>query len=84
MKYTMKQAAQLALDVQDACNLSGVVKTFATVLDTIWEDAHQRGKGTDWVNTHPVTVLFVSKLESLTHSDDRFRHSYEWCRETVA
>lgn len=81
MKYTMKQAARLALDVQDACNLSGVVKTFATVLDTLWTDAHERGKGTDWVNTHPVTVLFVNKLESLTHSDDRFRHAYEWCKE---
>lgn len=79
--YTMQEAAKLALDVQDACNLSGVVKTFAKVLDTIWDEAHKQGRGTDFVNTHPITVLFVSKLESLSMSDYRFAEAYSSCRK---
>ena len=55
-----------ALDVQDACNLSGVVTSFAKILGLIWEEARAKGKGTDYVNRHPVAILFADKINSLT------------------
>jgi hypothetical protein len=63
---TYKQAAQTALDAQNACNLSGVVKSLAgPVMDALWEQARANGKGTDFINTHPIVTLFLDKLASL-------------------
>lgn len=35
----------------------------------IWPEARKAGKGTDYVNTHPIVTLFLSKLISLNRSD---------------
>jgi len=67
-KLTMKEAAQMALDVQDACNLSGVVHSFSRVMSFLSDEANRTGKGTDWKNTHPIAVLFADKIASLTNS----------------
>ena len=55
-----------AITIQDACNLSGVVKSFSRMMDKIWEEARSHGKGTDWVNTHPIAILFAEKCVHLT------------------
>ena len=70
---------QNAIDVQDACNLSGVVHTFSDVISRIWWEANKRGEGTNWVNTHPIVVLYVSKLATLSDSDSclAFSRAYE-------
>jgi hypothetical protein len=61
-----KRAAQVALDVQDASNLSGVVKSFAGgVMDALWEQARSTGQGTAWINKHPICYLFGYKIMSL-------------------
>jgi hypothetical protein len=63
---TYKEVAQTALDVQDACNLSGVVKSFAgPVMDALWEETRRNNTGTDWINQHPIVTLFIDKLASL-------------------
>ena len=62
---TYQEAAQVALDIQDACNLSGVVHSFAEAVSAIWEEAHRTGKGTAWVNEHDIVTLFVDKLTDL-------------------
>lgn len=62
---TEAQLIQEALDVQDACNLSGVVRSFHRSLQRLWRIADQQNKGTDWVNRHRVCRLFASKIESL-------------------
>jgi hypothetical protein len=68
---TVQQAAQQALDVQDACNLSGVVLAFGEVLtDTLWPVAREIGQGTDWVNQHPISKAFASKITHLTRLDE--------------
>ena len=54
--------AREAIDVQDACNLSGVVQSFARVVS----DLGKHVQGTEARNTHPIVVLFVSKLQSLS------------------
>ena len=63
----MKTAlAQAALDSQTACNLSGLVKSMASHMDEIWAEAREQGKGTEYVNTHPAVVLFVTQLSHLS------------------
>lgn len=67
---TIQEAAQAALDVQDACNLSGVVRSFnEIVIDVLWPEAQRLDKGTEWVNSHPIVTLFLSKLASLNRSE---------------
>jgi len=63
---SIQQAAALALEVQDACNLSGVTYSFAEkVIPAIWEESRRLNKGTDFVNSHPIVTLFLDKLASL-------------------
>ena len=58
---------QRAIDVQDACNLSGVVHAFSKVMTKIWEEARATGNvSADWVNRHPIAVLYSSKIDELT------------------
>lgn len=59
-KAAMQRAYDDALVVQSACNLSGVVFSFARHMETICEEC--RDKGTHTRNTHPVVRLFVTQL----------------------
>jgi hypothetical protein len=68
-KLTMQQAAQKALDMQDACNLSGVVYGFIPVMEAICEESRRLGKGTGWKNTHPLVRLYADKLSQLANAD---------------
>jgi hypothetical protein len=79
---TDKQIAQEALDVQDACNLSGVVHSFARVMSALSE----RGLDTRAKNRHPAAVLFANKIADLTGSehDGAFSVAYAWAQDTAA
>lgn len=66
MSKTLKQLAQEALDVQNACNLSGVAQSFARVMIDLGEHT----KGTDERNTHPVAILWADKIAHLTGTQD--------------
>jgi hypothetical protein len=59
---TLKQAAQSALDVQTACNLSGVVRSFAEIV--AWMRAE--GMDTPTCNRHPVSRLYAEQICHLT------------------
>lgn len=60
---TLQRAAVVALQVQDAVNLSAVVLEFHEVLrETMWPEARKRGLGMDWINRHAITTLFLDKL----------------------
>ena len=76
---------QLALDVQSAVNLSGVVRSLAAVTHHLWDDANATGAGTEFVNTHPITILYVAQLAHLcglhVEHDPVYRDAYEECRE---
>ncbi len=59
-----------ALDIQDASNLSGVVHSLSSVLGKIWEECHKvEERGTKWVNEHPISILYSSKIASLSGSE---------------
>jgi len=60
---SLQHAAVVSLQIQDAVNLSAVVLEFNEVLrETMWPEARARGLGTQWINQHPITTLFLDKL----------------------
>jgi len=72
---TLKQAAQSALDVQDACNLSGVVFSFARAMQAIC-DSPERGD-TESRNNHPIVTMYLLKLSELNGCGSTLHDSYE-------
>lgn len=80
-----KQDYERALNIQDACNLSGVVRSWARVMERIWDEAHAKGKGTEFVNRHEINVLYASKVASLTNAGgmDEFSMSYDLCKQAI-
>ena len=66
---------QCAIDVQDACNLSGVVFSFARVMQKLCDG----GLDTTERNTHAIAVLYASKIASLTNCEawPHFSDSYD-------
>jgi hypothetical protein len=76
---SLSRLAKLALDVQDACNLSGVIHSWSrsiTELRSLCPDL-----GTDDINRHPINVLFSDKVVHLTGSGDvgDFTKAYDEC-----
>lgn len=72
-----------AISIQDACNLSGVVHSFSDVISKIWTEARCLGEGTDWVNRHPISVLYSNKINSLADPDSKienYSRAYEICK----
>lgn len=57
---------EMALESQSACNLSGIVKSLALVMDRIWEEARAAGQGTEWVNTHCICRLYAEQIYHLS------------------
>jgi hypothetical protein len=66
MNKTIQLAAQSAIDVQNGCNLSGILNSLNEIVqNTLWPAARE----TEWVNTHPIVTLYLSKLASLNRVD---------------
>ncbi len=55
-----------AIAVQAACNLSAVVHSMDETMSDLWAMARALGKGTKWVNNHPICRLYASKIAHLT------------------
>lgn len=68
--------AQEALDVQDACNLSGVALGFGRAMVEL---RHHVGGG-DPLRTHPITVLWMDKLADMTgRGQAEYGAAYDAC-----
>jgi hypothetical protein len=63
-------AADAADHVQYACNLSGLVFSFEQCVTDLAEEAKRLGENTDWINRHPICVLWADKLDDLSRSRD--------------
>ena len=74
-----KDDYKTAIAIQDACNLSAVVHTFSGIVTRLWMEARSRSKGTDWVNTHPIVIMFSSKIDSLCGGQGAFSDAYSEC-----
>lgn len=66
----IQQAAQSALDVQNACNASGILKTLAgDVMQALWGESARLGKGGKLVNRSPILAMYLYKLGELNARD---------------
>jgi len=70
-----------AIQVQDACNLSGVVFAFARIMQEMCDE----GLDTDARNKHPISVMFADKIRDLTQCDATlaFSRAYDACKDKV-
>jgi hypothetical protein len=79
---------QDAIDVQSAVNLSGVVFSFARVMQKICDEGQRLGKGTQWRNHHPIAVLYAYEISWLTNqaegSSEVWQQAYDAAEEFVA
>jgi len=77
MNEDLKKAAKDALEVQNACNLSGVVHAFARAMSAVRESSN----GTSEANTHPIAVMFADKIMDLVGRPDLgdYGKAYDAC-----
>jgi hypothetical protein len=87
MDATLRKLAQDALDVQDACNLSGVVHGFSRAMTALRDT---KPMSTTELNTHPVAILWADKIAQLTNTQtiggagySRITAAYKWAHEQV-
>lgn len=80
---TLTDLAREAISIQDACNLRGVLR--AAHEASLILGRHPECNGTDWINNHPIMVLFADKIQSLTtmSGDVGFREAWIACEEMV-
>ena len=75
----LRREYEMALLSQSACNLSGLVHSLSQAMGLIWEEATEQGKGTDYVNSHPIVRLYVEQMSFLCRAD--YSKSYQACLE---
>ena len=73
---TYQQAAQQALDIQDACNLSGIAHAFDRAVSAVFEESQRIGQGTDWRNTNPIVILHLLKMSELAGCGSTLHETY--------
>jgi hypothetical protein len=88
---SLAQLAKEVIELQDACSLSGVVLTFARSISRLRVILRAEGReSTPNINTHPICILWASKIASLTGlpqdlnvtgDDDVFSKAYRVCRQ---
>lgn len=83
----VQKAARDAIDVQDACNLTGVLNSFQRHMAAICES--QPEMGTDARNRHPVAVLFINKMADLAgiereYGSNEYLDAYAACNSLAA
>jgi hypothetical protein len=83
---SIKECAQVALDVQNACNLSGVLASWLEVREAL--NKCSENSGTAWFRTHPINQLFASKVHDLCamgiSETDAFSKAYKSCEDLAS
>ncbi len=77
-QYITPHDWQNAERVGGAVNVSGIVRDFADVVSRLGQEARERGNGTDWVNRHPIVVLYTDALLSLSGAGYRSVDAYRF------
>lgn len=54
----------------NASNASALIPDLAEIMPRLWEEARFYGKGTTWVAHHPITLLWVGKIATLSYGSD--------------
>ena len=64
----LTRLAKECLDVQDACNVSGMSKSFAAMIAELWRHP-LNVVGGDWVAQHPIVKLWLDKFCDLARTE---------------
>ena len=72
---TIKEAAQRTTQIQDACNLSGIVFAMPAVMQAICDEANRTGQGTEFKNGHPIIRAYIDKLCHLAGIQENTFHT---------
>ena len=69
--------AREALMTQGACNAGGLVHSLHRAVERLQAER----RGTEWLNRHPVLVLYVTQLAHLcgSESNERYREAVAAC-----
>lgn len=60
------RAAMDALEASNAVNASGIVHSLSVCMSNVlWPIAWHLKRGTDWVNRHPIVIVYLDKLADL-------------------
>jgi len=78
---SLQQLAKEALDVQDACNLVAVAKSFAVVVSQVRAALNEAGLPSDSVavNKHPIVRVYADKISHLTGRDTDIIAAFSEC-----
>ena len=63
---------------QEACNLSGVVFSFADAMGKICKESRNKADGTEWKNSHPICRLYAEQICHLTRQRS-WEEAYQEC-----
>lgn len=53
---------RMAMLSQGACNLAAIVEAFAVVIKKIAAASSRRGRSSEWINHHPICVLYSTQI----------------------
>ena len=81
----LRKVTELAMQVQDACNIGGMVCHFPRVLAAVSAATN----GTDEKNTHPIIRVWLDKMCHLAgiqasdgeRANERISDAFDWCLE---
>ena len=79
-EFVKKSDYETAIFSQGGCNLSGLVHDLSRTISKIWDEAHEKGHGTDWVNEHPIVKLYVEQMAHLCRKIN-YLDAYKVCEE---
>lgn len=72
-----------AMNSQGASNLGALLYALPKIVDRIWEDAKANGKGTDYVNQHPILVMFAAQIDHLTGYRQNYSDAYHIVQDVI-
>ncbi len=78
--------ARSALLASNACNLGAVVHGFEQWILYAQKTAHEQNLGTEWINQHVITTVFVQALDNMNHGASDvsiFTNAHEECERIV-
>ena len=80
---TLKELAREAIDIQDACNLFGIVSGMLDAMRSLREQFPKASN--EELYKHPITRLWASKIHDLARMGlsniERYAEAYQSCKE---
>lgn len=79
-----KEHATEALFIQNGCNFGAIEKAFHEIMEDLrkerseWIGSEKVGyKDEEWMRSHPIVILFMSKFNSMIRHETEFGKAYD-------